>query len=194
MNIALPILLLIFGGLTFWLLTESSLKWYYKMVCISAFCVFTGVFWGTIHSYLGWPADEADVPDKVLVHWVVIKEPNKYTEFKGAIYFLLESAEEEKGSLLKFLGYKSDRSEPRLYGLPYSRKLHEQIEKQLREALKRGQPVMGRLSKIKEQGKGKKGSKKGSNKKGDGSESQEQEWQFHSLRPSDFLEKPDRTQ
>ena len=44
MNIALPVLLLIFGGLTFWLLNESSLKWYFKTVCISVFCIFTVIF------------------------------------------------------------------------------------------------------------------------------------------------------
>ena len=31
MNIALPVLLLIFGALTFWVLTESSLKWYLNL-------------------------------------------------------------------------------------------------------------------------------------------------------------------
>ena len=30
MNIALPILLLVFGGLSFWILTESKVKWYVK--------------------------------------------------------------------------------------------------------------------------------------------------------------------
>ena len=44
MNIALPVLLLVFGGLTFWVLNESSLKWYFKTACISVFCIFTIVF------------------------------------------------------------------------------------------------------------------------------------------------------
>lgn len=192
MNIALPILLLVFGGLTFWLLTESKIKWYLKTLCITIFCVFTIVFWSTIHSYLGWPALENDVPDKVIIHWVIVKEPNKQTHFEGAIYFLLESAEEEEGSVFEFFGYSSDNLEPRLYGLSYSRGLHEQIEKQIRPALQRGQPVMGSLSKMKGEGdKGKQGKGEGSGKKGGGSESQEQEWQFHFLRPSDFLKKPD---
>ena len=98
MNIALPILLLILGALTLWTLTESSLKWYLKAVCISAFCIFTIIFWSSIHSFLGWPASEDDIPEKMLIHWVVIKEPNKFTKFDGAIYILLESAEEESNS------------------------------------------------------------------------------------------------
>ena len=190
MSIALPILLLTFGGLTFWLLTESSIKWYLKTVCIATFCIFTIVFWSTIHSYLGWPALKSDVPDKVLIHWVIVKEPNKYTKFDGAIYFLLESAEEEKSSWLSVFTYNKSRPEPRLFALPYSRGLHEQVEKQMKPSLKSGQPIMGRLSKAKGEGKGKSKSITASGKKGGGSESQEQEWEFHLLRPSDFLTKP----
>ena len=98
MNIALPILLLVFGGLTFWVLTESSLKWYLKAACISTFCLFTIVFWSSIHSFLGWPALEDDIPEKVLIHWVIIKEPNKFTKSKGRIYVLLESAGESESN------------------------------------------------------------------------------------------------
>jgi len=89
MNIALPILLLVFGGLSFWVLNESSVKWYIKTACISAFCLFTIIFWSSIHSFLGWAALEDDMPDKVVIHWVIIKEPNKLTRFNGRIYVLL---------------------------------------------------------------------------------------------------------
>lgn len=190
MNIALPILLLVFGGLTFWLLTDSSLKWYLKASCISAFCIFTIIFWTTIHSFLGWPADANDAPDKLLMHWVIIKEPNKIAKTSGAIYILAESAKEDKSSFLRLFGYSKDRIEPRLYEVPYSRGLHEQLDKEVIPQLKKGQPVMGSLKKGGgERGNGKgKGPDKG---KGDGSESQGQEWQFHRLRPSDFLGKPE---
>jgi hypothetical protein len=191
MSVALPILLLVFGSLTFWLLTESSVKWYFKSACIATFCIFTIVFWSTIHSYLGWPALKSDMPDKVLIHWVIVKEPNKVTKSKGAIYFLIESAEEKKDSWLNVFTYKSDTPEPRLFALPYSRGLHEQIERQIRQKLQRGQPVLGSLSKITKSEKGKAKLGKGeSDGKGGGSESQEQDWEFHELRPSDFLNKP----
>ena len=191
MNVALPILLLILGALTLWLLTESKLKWYTKTGFISIFCIFTVIFWSTIHSFLGWPAEENDMPDKVLIHWVIVKEPNKLTKFGGQIYFLIESVKKEEQSFLRFFGYKSKSLEPRLFGLPYSRALHEQIEKQIRGKLQKGQPVMGKISKMKQDNNGKKGDGNNSNDKdGDGSESQKQEWQFHELRPSDFLKKP----
>jgi len=191
MNIALPVLLLVLGSLTLWLLVESKVRWYLKILCITVFCMFTIIFWSTIHSYLGWPAHEEDVPDKVLVHWVVVKEPNKQIDFNGAIYFMLESIKEEENSLLKFFGYRSDNPEPRLFGFPYSRELHEQIEEQMRGKLQRGQPVLGNLKKGKK-GKPKLGNSEKAEGDGDGSESQKQEWQFHFLRPSDFLKKPER--
>ena len=58
------------------------------------------------------------------------------------------------------------------------------------DKLKKGQPVVGKLTKEKDGGKGLKGKSKNQNKKGGGSESQEQDWEFHELRPSDIHEKP----
>jgi len=183
MNVALPILLLVFGGLTLWLLTESTIRWYFKASCIVAFCTFTVIFWTTIYTFLGWPAHEDDVPEIVLIHWVIIKEPDKLSGSEGSIYFLLESAGGKKKS---FFGYSSSGSEPRLFGLPYSRELHEQIAKQMMGKLRRGQPVMGKLKKG-EGGIGTKGKRKGG--EGGGSESQGQNWEFHELLPSEMHRK-----
>jgi len=191
MNIALPILLLVFGALSFWVLVESSVKWYIKSACISAFCIFTIVFWGAIHSYLGWPAHEGDLPEKVLIHWVVIKEPNKITEFDGAIYILAESVAEDKGGFLEFFGYSSDNLEPRLYGLSYDRELHEKLQKILKGKLGKGQPVMGKLTKMEGKGKGRRGEDK-TDREGGGSESQKQKWEFHELLPSEIHRKPEQ--
>lgn len=197
MSISLPVLLLIFGGLSLWLLSESAIKWHLKAACITTFCAFTLVFWTTIPSYLGWPADQDDMPEKVMIHWVIVKEPNKFTGFKGEIYFLVESATKAENSILMFFGYRGDGPEPRLFGLPYSRELHEQVESEMKGKLQKGQPVMGKFSKGNggEGGEGK-GGKKGNGKgepskhKGEGSDSQEQEWHFHFLRPSDYMPKP----
>jgi hypothetical protein len=87
------------------------------------------------------------MPEKVLIHWVIIKEPNKFTEFDGAIYILAESAEKETGSMRKMFGYSKDRIEPRLYQLEYNRTLHENLQNNIVPKLKAGQPVYGKLSK-----------------------------------------------
>jgi hypothetical protein len=132
------------------------------------------------------------MPNKILVHWVIIKEPNKLKGFAGQIYILLESAEEIKANKVsKFFGYTSDRIEPRLFKLEYSRELHEQMQK-LKSKMKNGQPVMGKLTKMEGDKKGKKGDKGKADKDGDGSESQKQRWEFHELLPSDIHKKPER--
>ena len=193
MNIALPILLLVLGALTLWLLNESSIKWYFKTACISVFCVFTVIFWSSIYTFLGWPALERDAPDKVLLHWVIIKEPNEVTESKGRIYFLVESGKySAPDPFAKFFGYKKENVEPRLYGLKYNRELHERLEKNIIPKLKKGQPVLGQLTKGEgEKGKSKvSGKNEGEGKRGEGGESQHQDWQFHELRPSDIQRKP----
>jgi hypothetical protein len=132
------------------------------------------------------------VPEKVLIHWVIIKEPNKFTKSKGRIYVLLESVGEPESNLFaRFFGYRKEKIEPRLYGLEYSRGLHEQLQKGIMPRLKSGQPVVGRLAK----GKGlpRLGFSVGkSSGKGDGSESQNQEWHFHELLPSEIHRKPER--
>tara|TARA_Y100001963_G_C6635308_1_gene378286 strand:+ start:248 stop:832 length:585 start_codon:yes stop_codon:yes gene_type:complete len=192
MNIALPILLLVFGGLTLWILSESVLKWYIKTACITIFCIFTVIFWSSTHTFLGWAADEEAIPEKVKVHWIIIKEPNKLRGEKGQIYILLESAKKKEGSFItRIFGYRSSRKiEPRLYGLPYSRQLHEQLES-IKKKLQQGQPVLGKLTEADKKGgnNGKNGEGKQENGKG-GSESQGTDWQFHELLPSDFLQKP----
>lgn len=188
MNITLPILLLVFGGLTFWILTESKLKWYIKTSLIALFCSFTILFYALIHSFLGWAAQQDDIPEKIAIHWVVIKEPNKVLQYDGRIYVLLESAEQHDNFLRKLFGYKQKGIEPRLHEMEYNRKLHEQLQK-IQERLKKGQPVLGSL-KPSDGNKGKKGNGKQGAKKGEGSESQETDWEFHELRPSDFLHKP----
>jgi hypothetical protein len=146
----------------------------------------------SIHSFLGWPADEEDIPEKVLIHWVIIKEPNKFMEFDGKIYVLVESAEEvESNKFLKFFGYGKDRIEPRLHGLKYNRNLHEHLQKQVIPRLKSGRPIFGRLAKGKKPPSLGLGSNKNGKGKG-GSESQEQEWHFHELLPSEIHRKPER--
>ena len=188
MNITLPILLLVVGAITFWILNESKLKWYIRTGLITSFCVFTIFFYTQIHSFLGWAAAQDDIPDKISIHWVVIKEPNKLLEFEGKIFLLIESVDNNKGIMYKLFGYKQEGIEPRLHEMEYSRNLHEQLQK-IQERLKKGQPVLGTL-KLTEGGKGKKGNGQKGKKDGDGSESQETDWEFHELRPSDFLHKP----
>ena len=103
-------------------------------------------------------------------------------------YLLIESVNSDSGLLRELFGYKQKGIEPRLHEMEYSRELHEQLEK-IKGKLQRGEPVLGSL-KPSEKGKGKPGDGDPENENGDGSESQKQQWEFHELRPSDFLNKP----
>ena len=135
---------------------------------------------------------EADMPEKVLIHWVIIKEPNKATKHPGRIFILLESADNPNLSIFaRFFGYRKGKIEPRLHGLKYSRGFHEQLQKRVMSKLKNGQPVFGKIAKEGDKGMGKKGKGK-NNPKGGGSESQEQDWEFHELLPSEIHKKPAR--
>ena len=152
------------------------------------FCLMSVVHWSSLSTFLGHPAHAEDMAERVRIHWVVINEPAKLIHDPGAIYVLVEGPSVDRGWIKKVFGYKNSHTQPRLFGLPYSRDLHEKLAKEVIPALKSGQPVYGHLSKKTDSGNAKEGMK--TNKKGGGSESQKQEWVFHLLRPSDFLRKP----
>ena len=186
MNITFSLLLLIAGALTLWLLTESKIKWYIKMGCISLFCLMSVVHWASLTTFLGHPAHGEDMAEKVLIHWVIIHEPAKLTGDPGAIYALVESPPVDQSWIKKVFGYKTVHTQPRLFGLPYDREMHEQLAKNVIPSLKKGQAVYGSF---KQKAGNSKNSNDNKNKKSHGGQSQEQEWEFHLLRPSDFLEK-----
>ena len=148
-----------FGGLTFWVLSESQLKWYFKATLISSFCIFTVMFYSAIHTFLGWGARQVDMPDKVAIHWVIIKEPNKFKNFGGKIYILLTTFGDDA---------------PRLHIYPWS----EELEKQLQGAgdkQKEGVLVVGKIKKDKPSI-----SRPLSN---------DEEWQFYEMPPNEFMPK-----
>ena len=163
------------------------------------FCIFTiGVFSG-LGSFLGWAADDSGMPEIVTIVAANIKEPNKSLNQKGAIYLTLDSVKSNyDDKFFKILKYESDKNEPRIFRLPYSRNLHEQLNKEVVPKLRKGQKVTGKLSKGKNKG-GKEGKPGGkgkegqagdkSNQNGGGSESLEQEYQFYNLQPSEIQPK-----
>lgn len=190
MSITIPLLLLIFGVLTFWLLMDSKINWTLKIASVSLFCIFTVVFYSSISTFLGWSALKEDIPEKMIIRAVVVKEPSFSLNVKGRIYFLLDvNKTKYKNKLLNMFGYESEKSEPRLFSVPYSRSLHEELQKEVIPRLKDGQVVAGTLKKGKGDGKGNGKSGKGKDGKGSGSESQDQEYHFYNLKPSDIQRK-----
>ena len=90
---------------------------------------------------------------------------------------------------MEFFSYRKSSLEPRLFVVPYSRKLHEQVEKEMMPKLKAGQLVRGKFQKNNSKdGKGKEKGETGKGK-GAGDESQKQDWIFHLLLPSQIHKK-----
>jgi hypothetical protein len=187
--VSIVISLLFLGGIALWLLVESGIHYVFKIVVTSMFCLFTmGVFY-SLSTFLGWSALERDAPEDVAIVAVQIKEPNRFSKTQGGIYLLLDSIKSKYDSkFLNMFGYTNDKKEPRLFRYPYSRELHEQLEKEVIPALKDGQVVRGKLKKGKPgEGKGKgKGDPNGKgDKEGyDGSNS-EGLYEFHKLIPGE---------
>lgn len=185
MVITIPLLLLCFFVLGFWLVSDSKVKFLWKALSISTFCIFCVIFWMTFDTIMGWSAKGNLMPEIVSIRHVVIKESNKFT--KGAIHILIEYPPTKFDNLiLNVFGYKNEHSEPRIFKLPYSRKLHEQLQSDVIPQLQRGQIVRGKFTGI----KGEKGFPDSLKSNKDlGGESQQQEIKFYNLQPSYFQDK-----
>ncbi|MBM3417336.1 MAG: hypothetical protein FJY17_00260 [Bacteroidetes bacterium] len=201
MILALPILLLCLFILSFWMLADSKVKWQIKSLLIVGFCFFTIVLSQVIPTYLGWGASDKYLPKVLSIRSVIIKEPDISIKDNGAIYFLIEQPTiDYHEPTLKIFAHNVKTTEPRLFSLPYSRELHEELakdgERSVIRRTQRGQIVRGTLVKGGFGNDGKNGTQnkgvgdgKGNSSKGSGSESQNQKWTFYDLKPSYFQEK-----
>ena len=142
-GIALGFILI--AALILWFIIGSKGNWGVKAALIILslyFCLTVGF---SVSDFMGWPTDE-DLPEKFLVHWIVVDEPDSKSGDEGNIYVWLKDSSENKISkeswndyLLSF--YDGD-SEPRSYKMPYSRDLHEQAQEALNMIMD-GQSVGG---------------------------------------------------
>ena len=193
MSVIIPLLLLCFFTLSFWLLAESRVNKVLKGLVISTFCLFTVVMFITYPTFMGWGSKPSSMPEVITIDKVTIMEPS----IKG------ETIEYHE-PILGWFGHNVVHSQPRMFAFPYSKSLDEALtnvgERSVMSRTQRGTRVRGRLSKMGKQGKGKggekgngkgKGSNKGkcSNSNGGCSHSQEQEWKFYDLNPSYFQRK-----
>lgn len=187
-SLTIPVFLLLIGGLVIWILVESKVNWIFKIISTTTICIFSIGLFLSLQTFLGWPSD-SNLPEKVSIRWVIIKEPSPSLNFKGKIYLLLDSVKSKyDNKMLDLLGHKNEVKEPRLYSIPYSRELHKELEKNVIPRLKDGQIVNGKMTKSGKQGvKGKKGD--GKDGKGGNSESQTQEYMFYNLPPSEIQPK-----
>ncbi|MFK4750877.1 MULTISPECIES: hypothetical protein [Oceanospirillaceae] len=85
----------------------------------------SGLYWG---SYLGWKDTQGwpasvELPDKFLLHFAVIEEPDDSSGAPGAIFLWLTDLYDDQLA-----------AEPRAYRLPYNQELHARVESAMRRA------------------------------------------------------------
>jgi len=187
-TLGIPIAFLILGIIVLWFLIGSKGWWWMKMGVISVVLYFCVALWYSLGSYLGWPS-HSELPPKFIVHWVFIDEPSKKTDYPGAIYIWIKELETEKNNpYFSILAYKGDTNDPRIYSLPYSKKLHGRMQQVLQQLRKGAVIIGGKKAKGKGKGKGKGigiGADEAEKGEGNGSFSfsHSDEFYFHELPP-----------
>ena len=118
-------------ALTLWFIIGSKGHWGSKaaMIFLSLyFCLSVGF---SVSDFMGWPTDE-DLPEKFLVHWLVVDEPDAKTGDEGNIYIWLKQNPEIEKTYDSWddylISFYDGEARPRSYRLPYSRPLHEQAQ------------------------------------------------------------------
>jgi hypothetical protein len=200
----IPLAFVIIAALTLWIVIGSKGWWWLKALVVAGAVLFSITLWHSLSALQGWPTNE-ELPEKFEIKWLVVEEPNKKTGFEGAIYVWAKdlSPKEERNDGVLILHSKKKSDEPRLYIMPYSRKMHEQAEG-IKKQIASGKPFYGEMLKGKGKGEGKgkgKGEGKGKGKgkgpkgegkgegQGDGDLSNEQDPIFHELPPAVLPEK-----
>lgn len=102
-------------------LIHSSINWLLKMVLL---IVALGFYW---LSYQGWKETQGwptitELPERFLLHYAVIEEPDEETGTKGAIFVWLSDLKNFKPA-----------QQPRSHQLEYDQKTHAKVEEALRE-------------------------------------------------------------
>lgn len=158
--LAIPLAFILLAAVLCLLLIGSKWRWWQKLALILIVPAFGLVVWGAIASYKGWPTT-ADTPEKAMVYWALVREPDPQHGDPGAIYLWLMPMDGRESSGHNPLDYVSPGNEPRAYKLPYSRPGHrgaQRAQKMIRE----GRPVVFDRT-------GKNGGGQGDGDEGDGS-------------------------
>ena len=112
-------------------------KRYSRAIKISAIIVVSLLYAGTYHgsqNLRGWAIQKAP-PNPFKLHWAIVEEPDKIKRTDGAIYIL--------GQAMRANG--SPTGSPRLYELPFTPELAEEIDEALSKK-EDGKPLEARLS------------------------------------------------
>lgn len=135
-SIAIPLGFILLAGILCWHLAYAEGRWTLKLAFIVLLVGFGLEVSKSLDSYAGWPTSE-DLPSTGQLLGAVIREPNAQTGDRGAIIVWVRPLEPPVSAL-----FREDPSpdEPRAYRIPYSRKMHEEVEGAM-QAIRNGQVV-----------------------------------------------------
>lgn len=192
-----------------WWLVGAKGYWPIKLAAVTSALGVSLLLWKSVSGLSGW-ATPHELPEQFLVHWVIVHEPSRDGKSgEGGIYIWATELDVEHEVTKKAQGIRftpDHPGEPRAYKLPYSKKLHEQVQN-VAQRLRQGKPVVGKRKGLPsdeeddedgEEGDGE-GGKKGKGKKGKGKGkaglggyggfSRDQEFMFYDLPPNKMPEK-----
>jgi hypothetical protein len=132
---------IILSTILLWFVIGSKGNWALKAAVILITLMFSLNIQRSLDNLSGWPTSD-ELPEKFLVHWVLVEEPNDTLDEEGGIYLWVNDiSEEDEEESWEFFQYNRG-SEPRAYKLPYSIDRHEMILK-MKERLLAGLPIIG---------------------------------------------------
>lgn len=175
MNVTLSVLLAVLAIIAFWIIAGSKGKWFTKVTMITLFYLILALSYHSLDDLLGHPALDSDFPydRKITIYGVKVVEP--WAERKGGIYFMLKTPKEHQEKFMITV----DPEDPMLFAMPYTKSMHEQVEREIRPQLRRTTAVRGI---IKKEPKGEQSSSKGKQKGKQGARKGNANERDHSMR------------
>ena len=201
MNI--PVVFFIVFVLVLWFIIGAKGHWVIKAMTIGAalhLCLSIGL---SLSGLGGWPSEDP-LPDKFIVNWVLVQEPDKATGDAGTIYLWVTDISDKKDPATMKQGWKrfffslseNQDGAPRGYLAPYSKDKHKEAEDILTK-IRAGKVVVGERGGAGEEGGGEgdgegmggEDNAGGEGSEGGGSFSRTSDITFHELPPTSLPEK-----
>ena len=199
--IGIPLTFLVLCAIGLWMIIFSKGFWALKTLFITFCLYFSFAMWFSLSDLSGW-ATSVSMPQKSIIHWILVQEPSKFNKKDdGGIFVWATEADTENKVieksiiyLLKPFSIRKNSVEPRAYRLPYSEELHQNAAKAM-QMIMSGKTIIG--EKMGEKSGNGTGEAEGSGKdghgeskgNGSGSLSQEQVFRFYELPPFKLPEK-----
>jgi hypothetical protein len=200
MNLILPISVLFFASLLLWFMISISKRYLLLAVIVAMTSIFTVSLWEGVINTMGWAAPEDAMPNKFMVHWVYVLEPDSSRDVHGGIFLWVTDLESRpRDFTLNLFGYTPDRNEPRSVRITYTREMHKKMQ-EIQKMLAAGKRVVGKKKgngkgegdgDEEGEGNGKKGQSRSKKRNGQGDQGigSEGEYEFYNLMDAKFPEK-----